>query len=824
MINPDPERYTDEGPLGAGGMGEVRRVRDTRLDRVLAMKCIRGTLLADPASRTRFKREARLTAQLEHPGIIPVHEVGELADGRLYYTMPVVQGRTLGDAIDEVHDAVGGRTWRPASSGWTFRRLVEAFRRVCDAVAYAHTRGVAHGDIKPDNIMLGAHGEVYVLDWGLASIVGSPATGGEPKDPGGPKLAGTPAYMAPERLWTAPSELGCSADVYALGAVLYHLLVGEPPYGSRRPVSVIQRLAEGPPEPVSDAASRRERPEPPSELASAIWAAMARDPDQRPVDAGRLGTDVGGWLEGTRQLERAQVLVDRARESAHRLAEARRDAEAQRARASTTLAELPPHAPAEQKRAAWELLALADELEVAGARREAELTRDLHAALALVPDLPEAHRMLADHHRGRHAAAEASGDAAAAERDEVALAFHDRLGRHRTYLEGAGTFTLHTDPAGAEAELFRHVERDRRLVLESARPLGTTPIVDEPLPMGSYVVRLRAPGCLDVRYPVLIDRQRRWDGVAPGETAPRAVVLPRRGDLAPQERYVPAGWFVSGGDRSAPGALPRRRIWLDGFVIDRHPVTHAELLAFLSELVDGGETERAEALVPRRAGAPGSGGGEPLYSRDGDGRFTLDDPRGGAPLDGREPAVCVTWEAACACAAWRAARDGQPWRLPGELEWEKAARGVDGRVYPWGRHLDPTFCNMRDSRGAAAAVAPVDDFPMDESPFGVRGTAGNVRDWCLDRFAPGGPRVVDGRWIPLEPATAEPLPDGALHDPAELVFGGPVAWPRVGRGGAWCVNPVTLRTAYRSWFAPGFPSDDALGFRLVRSYPGPASQ
>ncbi len=819
MINPDPERYTDEGPLGAGGMGEVRRVRDTRLDRVLAMKCIRGKLIDDEASRARFRREARLTAQLEHPGIIPVHEVGELADGRLFYTMPVVQGRTLGDAIAEVHDAMDGGTWRPASSGWTFRRLVEAFRRVCDAVAYAHARRVVHGDIKPDNIMLGAHGEVFVLDWGLASVVGGPTAAGAATDPSGAKLAGTPAYMAPERLWTAAAERDCSADVYALGAVLYHLLIGEPPYGVRRPVSVIQRLAEGSPEPVSDAAARLGRPEPPSELAAAIWASMARDPEQRPLDAGRLGSDVGGWLEGTRQLERAQVLVDRARESAQRLAEAHRDSVERSARATATLAELPSHAPAEQKRAAWELLALAEELDVAAARREAELTRDLHAALALVPDLPEAHAMLAEHHRTLHAAAEARGDAAAAERDAVALAYHDRRGSHRTYLVGAGTLSLITDPPGAEAELFRHVERDRRLVLEAEQELGRTPIVEQSLPMGSYLVRLRAPGHIDVRYPVFIDRQRAWDGAPPGEEQPRPVVLPRRGELAPDERYVPAGWFLAGGDRDAPGGLPRQRVWLDAFVIGRHPVTHAELLAFLAALVDGGDAGRAEALVPRRTGASGRGGGDPLYGRDPDGHYTLDDPGGHGPLDRRAPAVCVTWEAACAYAAWKAGSDGLPWRLPGELEWEKAARGVDGRPLPWGRHLDPTFCNMRDSRGAAAAVASVDEFVLDESPYGVRGTAGNVRDWCLDRFAPHGPRVVDGRWMPLDPASGEPLAAGALLDPARLTFGGPVTWPRVGRGGAWCVNPVTLRVAYRSWFAPGFPCDDALGFRLVRSYP-----
>ena len=813
------ERYVDEGPLGAGGMGEVRRVLDTRLDRMLAMKCIRGKLTADADARQRFQREARLTAQLAHPGIIPVHDVGELPDGRLYYTMPVVQGRTLGDALEEVHGAVEAETWLPAPSGWTFRRLVDAFRRVCDAVAFAHMRGVVHGDIKPDNIMLGAHGEVFVLDWGLAGLLD--ASGSEEGGAGERgRLVGTPAYMAPERLWSAPGDVGRGADVYALGAVLYQLLVGEPPYGPRNPVSVIQRLAEGPPEPAPDAARRLTRPDPPSELIAAIWSAMARDPEQRPADAGQLAAEVGAWLEGTRQLERALALIERARAAGVRLRENRREGTRRRERATRELAALPPHAPPEHKRSAWELTALAEELELAAARSEAELTRDLHAALALVNDLPQAHVLLADHHRDRHEAAERRGDGETAEGDAVALAFHDREGRHRDYLRGRGSLTLHGEPAGAEAVLYRHVERDRRLVLENGRPLGVTPVEAETLEMGSYLVRLRAPGHLDVCYPVHIDRQRTWDGVAPGRGAPQPVTLPPVGELHRDERFVPAGWFRAGGDDLAPGSLPSRRVWLDAFVIRRFPVTHEEMLVFLNDLVDRGDPERAAALVPRQAGAAGRGGGSPLYDTGPDGGYCLPDAATGPAGHGRNPAVCVTWEAASEYAAWLARRDGQAWRLPGELEWEKAARGVDGRDFPWGRHLDPTFCNMRDSQPAGAHIAPVDDFPADESPYGVRGMAGNVRDWCLERFLPDGPRVVDGRWIPLDPRTGEPLDATALLDPGALAPTGPVTWPRVGRGGAWCVNPVTLRAAYRSWFAPGFPSDDSVGFRLVRSYPG----
>src|SRR5690606_17346235 len=113
----------------------------------------------------RFVEEAQCSAQLQHPGIVPVHELGRLADGRLYFTMREIRGRTLTEVIAEVHEASGDGEWRPGPSGFTFRRLVDAFHRVCEAVAYAHHRGVIHRDLKPDNVMLGEHGEVLVVDW-----------------------------------------------------------------------------------------------------------------------------------------------------------------------------------------------------------------------------------------------------------------------------------------------------------------------------------------------------------------------------------------------------------------------------------------------------------------------------------------------------------------------------------------------------------------------------------------------------------------------------------------------------------------------------------
>jgi serine/threonine protein kinase len=173
-------RYTDEGLLGIGGMGEVRRVRDTQLGRVVAMKVLRSDLVTHDWAKVRFIEEAQATAQLQHPGIVPVHDLGVLPDGRPYFTMKEVTGATFDEALRLTHLPVPG----PADDQgpWTLRRLVEVFRRICEAVSYAHSRGVLHRDLKPANIMLGPFGEVLVLDWGLVKGA-KPCSSASPDEP-----------------------------------------------------------------------------------------------------------------------------------------------------------------------------------------------------------------------------------------------------------------------------------------------------------------------------------------------------------------------------------------------------------------------------------------------------------------------------------------------------------------------------------------------------------------------------------------------------------------------------------------------------------------
>ena len=154
-------------------MGEVRKVRDEFLKRNLAMKIIHPNLLKSQNALTRFIEEAQVGSQLQHPNIVPIYEFGELPDGRLYFTMKEIRGEEFTDFIKEVHNASTEDGWKTTEKGGTFRQLIQIFHKICETIAYAHTLGVIHRDLKPENVMIGGFGEVLVVDWGIAKVLGT---------------------------------------------------------------------------------------------------------------------------------------------------------------------------------------------------------------------------------------------------------------------------------------------------------------------------------------------------------------------------------------------------------------------------------------------------------------------------------------------------------------------------------------------------------------------------------------------------------------------------------------------------------------------------
>ncbi len=773
-------RYRDLGLLGRGSMAEVRRVYDPALDRAVAMKILKPGLLKNGLAQTRFKKEARAIARLQHPAIVPIHEIGLLPDGRPYYTMKVVEGRTLRDVIREVHA-------RPAAEGSAevggVRRLVEALHRACEAVAFAHAHDVLHRDLKPDNIMLGAYGEVLVVDWGLAKVL---ADGAPLVEAGGVNTAdvsntgsvsGTPAYMAPEQAEHRPASP--ATDVYALGATLYEILSGRPPYTGPNAWLVLLQVKTGPPLPVSQAAAESGAPPVPEELSRIVDRALRREALDRHPDAGALAREIGAWLDGEARRERALMKLAEADRLIPQVTALREEAARLSERARATLAAIPTWAPVSDKKPAWDLEEQAESATRAAREAEIAVLSALRGALSEQPELAEAHARLADHYRARHAAAEAARDAAAAAEAEALLRAHDR-GQHAAWLRGTGALTLRTDPPGAEVRLYRYALRDRRLVPELVGELGPTPLVEVPLDMGSWLLELRAPGRERVRYPVAIGRGERWDGRDPqgalgGQAVP--VPLPPLGALRPDEVFLPPGPFWAGGDPDMPVAAPRAQRWTSAWVVSRFSITNQEYLLFLNDLAATGRLDEALRHAPRERSATPGEPGALVYYWDGQ-TFSLQPDSEGDMWLPEWPVVLVSWHDARAYAAWRAEREARPWQLLPELVWEKAARGVDGRLRPWGDYLEPTWCCMKESQPRALPVA-VTAFPVDESPFGVRGVAGNVRSWCAD-------------------TTGDP------QDPAA---------PRLVRGGAWNDGPRGARVTVRNSTVPTFRSD-IVGFRV----------
>jgi tetratricopeptide (TPR) repeat protein len=318
-------RYKPVEEIARGGMGTVLAVWDESLRRSLAMKVIldapsddarRTPASRDPRALARFLEEAQITGQLDHPGIVPVHELGVDEAGRAFFTMKLVRGKTFHEVIAFARKGV---------DGWTETRALGVLLRVCEAMEYAHAKGVIHRDLKPSNIMVGRFGEVYVMDWGLARILGEsdgrdlhahdvpkrPSTMVILTDrreyaretPDSPLLTmdgdviGTPSYMSPEQAEGAIEVLGPRSDVYSVGAMLYHLLVGEIPYvrsdEMNTPRSIWARVLAGPPQPIEQLA--REAPE---ELAAISEKAMARDPARRYAHMSELAEDLRAYLEG----------------------------------------------------------------------------------------------------------------------------------------------------------------------------------------------------------------------------------------------------------------------------------------------------------------------------------------------------------------------------------------------------------------------------------------------------------------------------------------------------------------------------------------------
>ncbi len=559
--------------LGRGGMGEVMEGYDRDLGRRVALKVARDARSLDEKRLARFVAEAQLTAQLEHPNIVPVHEFGisREGEGGVFYSMKKVDGIALADALLLVE---GGDT--DAKERWSRRRLLNVFVQICHAMAYAHERGVIHRDLKPDNVMLGEFGEVLVLDWGLARLVDRMdvdtlrgATTAEVRTAReGVSLTrdgttvGTPGFMSPEQADGRLSELGPASDVWSLGAILYTILTGTFPHQATDLMMQIQHTIMPPVQDCRERAPQRRIPEERALICNRAVQLQAAD---RYEDAGELGAALEAFLEGARRKAKAQeaLILGHAEWARHRtltcsIATAEQELVALEA-------QVQPWTPVKDKK---ELLRARERLvaqRLDRARCFAEVVTAGERVLAHDPGNADARAFIAQAWWQKFEEAEAR-------RDEVDQALYaSRVeayddGPYAERLEGTGALVLTTDPPGAEVILRRYFRRGLIWTLTPPQILGTTPL-KAPLPMGSYLLTITCPGYADTTYPVHITRGRRWEPEEP-------VRLLTPGEVGEGWVYVPAGPCQIGEEGRAVDALQQGERHVEGFLIQPTPVTN----------------------------------------------------------------------------------------------------------------------------------------------------------------------------------------------------------------------------------------------------------
>jgi serine/threonine protein kinase/Flp pilus assembly protein TadD len=339
-----PPGYELLGEVGRGGMGVVYRAKDLSLDRDVAVKLLAGRYGPDSAAARRFTDEARITAQLQHPGIPAVHQVGMLPDGRPFIAMKLIKGRTLDELLADRTDSAADRG-----------RFLAIFEQVCQAVGYAHAHKVVHRDLKPHNVMVGHFGEVQVMDWGLAKVL----TGREHPRPGGDadetaaatdirslresdgsftqagSVLGTPAFMSPEQALGAVGKVDARSDVFGLGAVLAVILTGLPPFAASSAETTRIRAAQGK---VEECFARLEACGADPGLVALCERCLAPDPAARPADAGEVAWAVAGLRQAADERARRAELEFVRAEGERAKAELQAAEQSKRRRAQLALA------------------------------------------------------------------------------------------------------------------------------------------------------------------------------------------------------------------------------------------------------------------------------------------------------------------------------------------------------------------------------------------------------------------------------------------------------------------------------------------------------
>lgn len=737
------EKYVVEREIGEGGMGRVFLALDRDLRRQVAIKVLKKHLAGDRDYLARFIEEAQITGQLEHPGIPPVHELAINHEREIFFTLKLLRGRTLKEILRDLH--IGRRDIRRRYSR---TRLLQHFLSVCNAVHFAHEKGVIHRDIKPENIMVGDFGEVQLMDWGIAKVVSQERRDDAVEDPvetvrtdqhmvtSHGQVSGTLLYISPEQAQGRSSFVDRRSDVYSLGATLYEVLTLLPPKTGTSMADLLEESRLGLVIPPSVRAPKQEIP---PELEEICMKALEYHPDDRYSTALELAEAIQVYLDGSLEEERRRVESEHLLREAHKVLQSydREKGLLQKlARESAELVASAGNFPAlETKERILQLKSEMESKDISVAQKYTQAQTLLSAALSAEPENGAARRALGELYLERFLRAERDGNA-------TDMIFYEGLiaqvndGTFDRILQGNGSLSVTSSPGNATFVLFRYEEHEGRLEpqAEIARGVDRLEIAD--IPMGSYLLIIEKDGFVTTRYPVMVGRNQKIQDIVklyPEIAIPSGFV------------YVPRGAFIMYGDPNvASTAKNRARRDIAGFAVGQYPVTCGEYVEFLNDL-HAEDPQLAQARCPRESENAGY-----LWEVE-NGAYRL--PKSGRyPWSDSLPVMGVSFDDALAYCRHRSERDGRTYELPNEADWEKAAKGVDGRYFSWGNAFDNEFANNLYCRESGEGVVQVEAYPEDCSPYGVRGMVGNVSDWCyLDGDErPGMVAVRGGNWALTE--------------------------------------------------------------------------
>lgn len=845
-------RYLLVQPIGSGSFGVVWLARDEKVGRPVVVKLLREVegagLPHTQASEARGHEqiESRLA---DHPHIVPVLD-RDLDTAQPWLVMDYVRGVTLAHRVRAVHGraihqsptrpmeeapAVGAPS-APSAGGdaAAVRRraeavpsseladrlrdimaLVEHLEDAARAIGFAHHRGVVHRDIKPNNLMLGEQPgpdnqdaeAIKVIDWGLAIRIIPPEERTDPprQAPVQEAVFGADGYVAPER---SPTHLGDAAcDVYALGSVLAFILGGQPPHGT-----------------APDAWSKQDEinarlPE----LVDLVLRARAAEPSERPAN----GTAFADALA----IARHHVALRRLRRHRVQAGKAWAAAESLSREAAELLDPIRPWDDPVAREPGWKRQDDARDERYVARMADTKWEDEVQALLRSMPDLVEAHLELAIYQaealrradtRRHFEEVEIHAELLARrlEDTEAAIVARARRGTPLQPDREAGVraqlgelwhlvarrvlVSLETTPAGLAVMHILLAEKGRRLQGGKATPLGHTPVTSKEVDSGPALLEIHLGPDQVVTHAIAPGWTRHWRGIPPDASRPHTLPmhLSASFDWA-TDAYVPAGWAIVGGDPRALDPIGRRRLWLDGFVMRRNPVTWGEYLAYLDDLrrrsAFGELLDRMPAVRQTRQDIEPESldSVEALRAAIG-----MREGFGDAVLE--MPVSHVNWFDAVAYTHWQAERSGLPWRLPCQWEYEKAARGADGRRLPWGDHMEERWTRVINSIEDMAVRARVYEETYDISPYGIRWLAGNVRTWCLDRWSHIGPAA--GSRVVVPAVAPDELLRGPVNDRTL----------RISRGGAFCA-PARSTSAASRYADPAAVHMTMVGIRLTRS-------